>query len=117
LHFSRLPAARYVGALEMLASLKATGARLEGLYQVALPSLRSAYASYLAQTDRLIDEPTVMILEDGLREIDRMRSESVQLLEVFPALREDASGTGGELRRAFADAGEMVDVRRESQTA
>jgi hypothetical protein len=117
LHFSRPPQASYLKALDALAGLKQTGDRVAGLYQVALPSLGSAYANYLAQSDRLIDEPTVLILEDALREIDRMQSESVQLLEEFPTLRAVAASAGGELRRAFADAGDMVDVRRESQPA
>jgi hypothetical protein len=117
LHFSRLPRASYVKALGALAALKETGARIAGLYQIAMPSLSSAYCDYLAQTDRLIDEPTVVILEDAVREFDRMGSESVKLLEEFPALREDASGAETELRRAFADATDMIDVRREPQSA
>jgi hypothetical protein len=117
LHFSRLPAASYVKALDALAAIEHTAARLEGLYQVALPSLGSAYAFYLAQTDRLIDEPTVVILEEALREIDRMRSESVQLLDEFPALREGASNAAGELRRSFAEATDILDAHREAQSA
>jgi hypothetical protein len=117
LHFSRLPAAGYVRALNALAALERTGARLEGLYEVALPSLRSAYAGYLARTDRLIDEPTVVILEEALRDIDRMRSESVQLLDEFPALRDGSSGAASDLRRAFAETTDILDVHREAQSA
>jgi hypothetical protein len=117
LHFSRLPAAGYVKALEALAAVKQTAARIEGIYQIALPSLGSAYASYLAQTDRLIDEPTIVILEDALRDIDRMQSESTRLLDEFPALREGASGATGELLRWFAEATDIIDVRRETQSA
>lgn len=116
LHFSRLPPASYVKALDALAAVKQTGARLAGLYELALPSLGSAYADYLAQTDRVIDEPTVVVLEDAAREIEKMRRESAQLLEEFPALREGPSGAGGELRRAFAEATDMLDSR-ESQSA
>jgi hypothetical protein len=100
-----------------LAVLTPTVDRIAGLYQVALPSLGSECADYLAQTDRLIDEPTVLILEDAMREIERMRSESAQLLAEFPALREGAANALSELRRAYADAGDMVDFGRESQTA
>jgi DNA polymerase III epsilon subunit-like protein len=117
LHFSRLPAANYVNALDALAALTQAAARLEGFYQVALPSLGSAYASYLGQTDRLIDEPTVVILEDALRDIDRMRSEGARLLDEFPTLREGASSAAGELRRSFTEATDIVDIRRESQSA
>jgi hypothetical protein len=106
-----------VKALDRLAAFGPTGSRLEGFYRVALPSLAGAYASYLAQTDRLIDEPTVLILEDGLREIDRMCSESIRLLDEFPALREGASDAAGEVRRSFAEATDMLDVRREPQSA
>jgi len=117
LHFSRLPSPSYVNALDGLAALTLTAARLEGLYQAALPSLRSGYAGYLAQTDRLIDEPTVVIVEDAMREIDKMQGESIQLLEEFPALRAGASGAAVELRRTFSEATDMIDVRREPQSA
>ena len=117
LHFSRPPGANYARALDALAALKQTEARLAGLYQVALPSLGNAYTSYLGQTDPLIDEPTVVILKDAMREIDRMRNESVQLLEEFPGLREGANGVGVELQRAFAEATDIVDVRREPRSA
>ena len=117
LHFSRLPRASYAKALGTLAALTPTGDRIAGLYQMALPSLGSECAEYLAQTDRLIDEPTVLILEDAIRGIEKMRSESAHLLEEFPALQEGASSALSELRRAYADAGDMVDFGRESQTA
>jgi len=117
LHFSRLPSASYVKALDALAALTQTAPRLEGLYRTALPSLRGGYATYVAETDRLIDEPTVVVLEDAMREIDRMQSESIRLVEEFPALREGASSATGELRRRFAEATDMIDVRREPQSA
>jgi hypothetical protein len=117
LHFSRLPSASYIRALDALAALTQTAARLEGLYQAALPSLRSGYMRYLAQTDRLIDEPTVVIVEDAMREIDRMQGESVRLLEEFPALREGASSALVDLRRTFGEATDVVDVQREPQSA
>lgn len=113
LHFSRLPAADYAKALDALAATRQTPARLDGFYQVALPSLGSEYARYLAQTDRLIDEPTVVILEEALRDIERMRSECAQLLDEFPALGEGAS----DARGAFAQATEVIDTRREPQSA
>jgi len=58
-----------------------------------------------------------VILKDAMREIDRMRNESVQLLEEFPGLREGANGVGVELQRAFAEATDIVDVRREPRSA
>lgn len=117
LHFSRPPAAGYAMALEALAATRQTVSRLEGLYAIALPSLGNEYGRYLAQTDRLIDEPTVVILEDALRDIERMRGESIHLLDEFPALREGASDATVALRRSFAQAPEVIDARRESQSA
>lgn len=117
LHFSRPPAESYAKALEALAALEHTGVRLEGLYQAALPSLGNAYANYLAQTDRLIDEPTVVILEEAARDIDRMRRECVALLDEFPAIREGAADAVAAIRRAFSDAGEVIDLRTQAQPA
>jgi hypothetical protein len=88
LHHGRAPEAVFARALEALAAVRPSASRLEGLYTLALPAVAAEYRRYLSETDPVIDEPTVVILEDALRDIDRMRAEAARLLDQFPALRE-----------------------------
>src|SRR6185503_20677681 len=83
LHYSRPPAPAFANALDALESIGPTGARIEAFYHDALPALDRAYADYLQNTDALIDEPTVVILRDAVREIERMRTEVARVLEEF----------------------------------
>jgi len=117
LNFARPPAEGFGKALAALAALQPTGGRLEGLYECALPSLARAYNDYLAQTEPLIDEPTVLMLEDAARDIDRMRRESAALLDAFPAVRAGATEAAAGVRRAFSEAGGAVQIAAQAQPA
>jgi hypothetical protein len=86
LHHSRPPPAEYAGALAGLAGVSSTSDRVEAFYAVALPSVARACDDYVARTDAVIDEPTVVILADALRDIARMREEARKLAAEFPAL-------------------------------
>ena len=86
-----------------LVDIGVTGERIEAFYHDALAALDRAYADYLQRTDVLIDEPTVVILRDAVRDIERMRREVAQVLEEFPALRTAASSA-----RPFAEAGRIL---------
>lgn len=114
LNHDRAPAPGFAQALTALARLDATTARLQGLYGVALPAFAKAYSDYLATTAPVIDEPTVVILEDALRDIERMRKEHAALLEELAALKSPAAID--ELKRLFASSG-MVAPRLEEQPA
>src|SRR4029079_15297619 len=87
LHHSVPPSAECVNAQNLAAALQGTGERIAGFHAHLLEALAGALASYLERTDRLIDEPTVVIIEGAQREIALMRTESERLLAEFPALR------------------------------
>ena len=87
LHYSRAPDPGFADALAALAAQQATGDRLEALYASALPAVERAYAEYLERSDALIDEPTVLIVRDAVRDLERMRAERARLGEEVPALR------------------------------
>jgi hypothetical protein len=117
LHYSRPPEARFASALAALAQVPGTGERIHGLYAVALDAISGAYAEYLSRTDRVIDEPTVVILEDASRDLERMRADSARLLAEFPALRECDPGSGEEIGRLISTSAGMVaeaEARQES---
>jgi hypothetical protein len=108
LHYSVPPSEACVSALRMGSALQPTAERIAAYYDALLGALSEGYETYLERTDRLIDEPTVVIIESGLREIEAMKAESVRLLEEFPALRLGAPGRLAELRSALASGGGIV---------
>jgi hypothetical protein len=105
LHHSLAPAAPFAAALAQLSSLRDTPARIAGLYGPAFDALDRAYAAYARATDPVIDEPSVIVIEDVRREIERMRKDRDGLLAEFPGLAQAAPGA---LQGAFAAAGGIV---------
>jgi hypothetical protein len=99
IHFDREPAAPFAEALAALDARESTADRLAGFYAMALPAMAREYEAYGKRTDAVIDEPTVVIIEDALRDIERMRAECARLLESFPALH--ATGIVGDLHGKF----------------
>jgi hypothetical protein len=86
LQFSLRPKEGYVKFLEEFASTVTTPQKIHGFYDVVLPSLAARYQVYLDSTDRLLDEPTVRVVERVLGEFSRMRSESRALRDELPQL-------------------------------
>ena len=86
LHHSIRPVEPYAELLADIRGEKDTARRLCSFYDVLLPGLAARYRSYLDQTDTLMDEPTVRILqhtqEIQFRMIERCRA----LRAEFPAL-------------------------------
>jgi hypothetical protein len=115
LHYDRPPRPAFAAALAGLASQGETSARIEG-HAVALDALQAAYDDYIARTDALIDEPTVLILQDAARDLARMRAEREKLLAQFPALRADRAAAEA-LRGPFRAAGAPIDAAAEPQPA
>ena len=102
LHHSVAPTQDCLLALRAAAAVTTTNGRIEAFYQILLGALLQAYGDYLDRTDRLIDEPTVVICEAVLRDIDVMRAERSQVIAEFPSLKPDSSGELEHLRAAFA---------------
>jgi hypothetical protein len=73
---SLAPAEGLAAALRELAGLTATTDRLAGLYDLALPEVARRIGAYLDAVDRLLDGPSVVILERIRAEIARQRSEA-----------------------------------------
>jgi hypothetical protein len=89
LQHSLAPVAQYVRVLEALASAAGASRRIAALYEGVLPRLGERYRRYLAQTDALMDAPTVRIVERILDTQARMLSEAAALSEQMPALGPD----------------------------
>jgi hypothetical protein len=76
LQHSLRPADDYLALLDELRAREATAERLSALYDVVLIGLARRYEAYLAETDRLLDEPTVRILERILGDYRRQAEEA-----------------------------------------
>jgi hypothetical protein len=79
LQSSLRPTEGYVRLLEDFSRTASTSEKIHGFYEVMLPGLAARYRAYLAQTDRLLDEPTVRVVERILEEFNRMQDESRRL--------------------------------------
>jgi hypothetical protein len=73
---SRRPAETYVELLRSAAGVRGTGERLATLYDAILPGLEGRYRAYLAQTDPILDEPSIVLIERILRDFDRQGGEA-----------------------------------------
>ena len=77
----------YANFLAEMAAIGPTSQRLAAMYDVLLPGLADRQRRYVEHTDRLVDAPTVRILErylvDGARMIESCRA----LREELPALQ------------------------------
>jgi hypothetical protein len=87
LQFSLRPVEGYVAILEEFARTETTPQKLRGFYDVILPGLAARYRNYLERTDRLLDEPTVRVVQRILDEIQRMIKEADALRTELPQLR------------------------------
>ena len=105
LQFSLRPKEEYVEFLEDFGRTVTTPQKIHGFYDVILPNLAARYQIYLDSTDRLLDEPTVRVMERILGEFSRMRNESMALRDDLPQLRLDDKDWPAQLaKREAADA-------------
>lgn len=104
LQHSLAPAEGFAAALGQLAALNGTAERLAGLYDLALPEVARRIGTYLDAVDRLLDGPSVVILERIRADLARQRSEADavrQMLGLGPASCEG-------LARALEASGPLV---------
>jgi hypothetical protein len=108
LHYSRAPKPAFLTALKQLAAVIDTIDRIDAFHDVALPALAAAYKSYLAETDHLTDEPTVMICNQALEEIETMRRERNEWGSEIPKSRTPDSAALKAVRQTVAAANDDV---------
>jgi hypothetical protein len=87
LQHSERPSDAYVRFLADVAALGPTPQRLAAIYDVVLPALTARQQRYLDETDRLVDAPTVRILERYLADTARMIEAGRALRQELPALQ------------------------------
>ena len=102
LHYSNPPRDGYLAALQKLAAVTDTLDRLEAFHDIGLPALETAYRRYLEQTDPLIDEPTVILCNQALGEIQMMRQERAEWGDEIPVPPPGGAERLAGLRQTFA---------------
>jgi hypothetical protein len=60
-----------------------TAARIGAFYEGLLPGLIARYRAYVAATDPVLDEPSVVIIDRILRDLERHRQEANSLCEAL----------------------------------
>jgi hypothetical protein len=78
-HFTLRPNADYDAVLKEAGVARSTADRVSSLYEGILPGLILRYQDYVAGTDKILDEPTVVIIERIVRELERQRHEAAAL--------------------------------------
>jgi hypothetical protein len=79
LHYTLPPLAPYVKLMRDFADVETTAERLYVFYDVILPALEFRYHHYLKNTNDLLDEPSVRVVQRILEDNARLRRESEQL--------------------------------------
>jgi hypothetical protein len=111
LQFSLRPKEGYVKFLEDFAGTASTPQKIHGFYDAILPALAARYQIYLNSTDRLLDEPSVRVIERILEEFSRMGDESRALRDELPELRLEGKDWPAELAKREAAEADIVAHR------
>lgn len=101
---SLAPAEGLAAALRELGALGPTAERLAGLYDLALPDVARRVEAYLGAVDRLLDGPSVVILERILADVARQRGEADALRRTLGVASASCEG----LARALEAGGPLV---------
>src|SRR5262245_7381128 len=76
----QLPASgAYEAFLKDAAKAESTSDRISTLYDGVLPGLIERYRNYVAATDPILDEPSIVIIDRIVRELERQRVEAAAL--------------------------------------
>ena len=85
LHYTLPALPDFRAFLADVAALGSTAERVGVYHGVVCAAMTRQYRSYIETTDSLMDEPTVRILENALRDYERMSAERERLAGALPA--------------------------------
>jgi len=78
-HYTLRPSDPYDALLTDLKGTEGTSHRVAAFYDGVLPGLIERHRAYIQGTDPILDQPSVVILERIVRDLERMRTESSAL--------------------------------------
>lgn len=79
-HYTLPADSAYQALLTRVGAADGTAERIAGLYEVIVPGLTRRYESYIAATDPILDEPTVVIMERIVADLKRQTAQARALL-------------------------------------
>lgn len=88
---SKRPVEPYVKLLDDAVRVRATADRLATLYDALLPGLEERYRTYISKTDAVLDEPSIIVIDRILRDLERQRREANALRTSLAVPRADAT--------------------------
>lgn len=77
--YSLAPSDEYASLLASARGITATGDRVATFYEALIPGLVRRFREYIAGSDPILDQPTLVILERGIREMERQCAEAAQM--------------------------------------
>jgi len=103
-HYTLRPGPAYDAVLKEAGAARSTADRISALYDGVLPGLIARYRDYVAGTDKILDEPTIVIVERIVQELERQRAEASELKAELKL----ASGAGPLLAAREKAVGSML---------
>lgn len=110
LHASREPVPAFKDILRRVAEAKTTSERVDGFYAGIVPVLLGLYEAYMKETDPLMDEPTVRVVERAVGDLTRMRTGRAELQQDWPTLPK-AEQWAQQIVAAAEEVPQFVDFR------
>jgi hypothetical protein len=108
LQYTLAPAEDYQHLLAKLSAAKATTLRMALLYGALLPGLRGRYEGYLETADRILDEPSIRIVERITADLERMHGECRELTGECPQFRHADLGLVRDFARQEGRVSQLV---------
>jgi hypothetical protein len=75
-HYTLRPEDDFASKLEALAKRSTSADRIAGMYDDVLPALERRYGDYVAATDPILDEPSLIIIHRILQDLARQRDQA-----------------------------------------
>jgi hypothetical protein len=103
-HYTVPPSAAYQAFLAEAMAAPTAADRISALYDGVLPGLIARYRAYVAATDEILDEPTIILAERIVQTLERQRGEAAALMAELGF----TSDLGAQLAAREAAAGPIV---------
>lgn len=78
-HYTLRPADEYDSFLQETSRIQGTAERVSAIYDAVLPGLLERYRTYVKASDPILDQPSLVIIERIVRDLERQLSEAAAL--------------------------------------
>lgn len=96
------PVAAYDAFLKEIVKGSTTADRTASLYDGVIPGIIARFKDYIARTDSILDEPSIVILQRNITDLERQRVDAAELQRELK-LSSDVAAAVAEREKSFAD--------------